>query len=194
MWTVILVYILAYALATLADAGSTLLAMASGAGQEFNATVSNEHKMLDLEVFAYINSGLLVFTVGMLVWALLNRSRIEPRYLERPYLAVASIFYLNPFSELTIGRSPLHYIALAPAIVIFKAIVAVNNTLISLNMPDLLTPLAVLSVRQFGEIAGYWAVITVLLIPVWVVSLYIAASIVRHLDVREHFKPAADGA
>lgn len=194
MWNVVFAYILAFALVTLADAGSTLLAMASGAGQEFNPVLSDQQKELDLEMFAYVNGGLLAFSAGMLAWALINRSRIEPRYIERPYLAAASIFYLNPFSESTIGRSPLHYIALAPAIVIFKAIIALNNTLISLNIPDLLTPLAVLFVRQFGDLAGYVAVITVLLIPIWLVSLYIAARTVRQMDGREHFVLATDGA
>lgn len=187
MWTVILAYILAFTVATLADAGSTLLAMASGQGQEFNAAVADESKMLNLEMFAYLNGGLLVFSVVMLTWALLNRSRIEPRYIERPYLAAGSVFYLNPFSGTTIGRSPLHYIALAPALVIFKSIVALNNTLISLDIPDLLTPVAVAAIQRFGELAGYWAVIAVLLIPVWLVSLYIAAGLVRKLDEQAEF-------
>lgn len=182
MWVYVVAYVIAFVLATAADAGTTLMAMASGAGQEFNAAVSDGQKMLHLETFAYVNGAVLVFSSVMLVWALLNRSRIAPRFIAHPMLAAHSIIYFNPFSPSTISRSPLHYIALAPALVLFKLLVATNNALINMQIPDLLTPLAMLAVRQFGEFAGYWIVIALMIVPVWLVSLYMAAGVVRALD------------
>ena len=44
----------------------------------------------------------------MLVWALRNADRIDPRYLAQPERAVFNYLYPNPFSSKNISKSVLH--------------------------------------------------------------------------------------
>jgi hypothetical protein len=84
--------------------------------------------------------------------------------------------YLNPFSERNVPKSAFHYLALAPGMLLFKAFASFNNGLISFGLPDLVTPIAsTISTFAQGGLA-YWLLIFLLFLPIWWLSLRIAAS------------------
>jgi RNA polymerase sigma-70 factor (ECF subfamily) len=59
-----------------------------------------------------LNSAMLVFTGGMLEWALRQRHRIDPRYLERPERGLFNWLYFNPFAARRVPTSAFHFLAL----------------------------------------------------------------------------------
>ena len=188
MLRIVLIYIVAFAALTATDIGSTLWATAVGQGQEFNHAVATDDGLLHVERLLIINGAVLLFTVVMLIWALRNRRRVDPRYLEWPERAVFNYFYLNPFSAKNMPKSVLHYMALALVILFFKVFVSINNSLIALNIPDLATPLAMAVTKFVGAgVAAYWIVIFILFHPMWWIALRIVAGALRDGDV-----PAAD--
>jgi hypothetical protein len=183
----------AFILLTATDIGTTLWASSIGAGQEFNHAIATPEGLLAVERMLLINGAMLIFTAGMLVWALRNADRIAPRYLARPERAVFNYFYLNPFSLKNMPKSVLHYLALPLVMLIFKAFASVNNTLIGFNVPDLATPLAIGVQRYIGEgPAAFWVVIFILFHPMWWIALRITAAAVRRGRIAvEPTRPAA---
>ncbi len=180
MFRTVSIYVCAFILLTATDIGTTLWASSIGAGQEFNHAIATPEGLLAVERMLLINGAMLIFTAGMLVWALRNADRIAPRYLARPERAVFNYFYLNPFSLKNMPKSVLHYLALPLVMLIFKAFASVNNTLIGFNVPDLATPLAIGVQRYIGEgPAAFWVVIFILFHPMWWIALRITAAAVR---------------
>jgi hypothetical protein len=193
MFRIVLIYVGAFILLTATDVGTTIWASSIGAGQEFNHAVATPEGLLAVERMLLINGAMLIFTAGMLVWALRNADRIAPRYLARPERAVFNYFYLNPFSLKNMPKSVLHYLALPLVMLIFKAFASVNNTLIGFNVPDLATPLAIGVQRYIGEgPAAFWVVIFILFHPMWWIALRITAAAVRRGRIAvEPTRPAA---
>ena len=193
MFRIVLIYVGAFILLTATDVGTTLWASSMGAGQEFNHAVATPEGLLAVERMLLINAAVLLFTAGMLVWALRNADRIDPSYLARPERAVFNYFYLNPFSLKNMPKSVLHYLALPLVMLIFKAFASVNNTLIGFNVPDLATPLAIGVQRYVGEgPAAFWVVIFILFHPMWWIALRITAAAVRRGRIAvEPTRPAA---
>jgi hypothetical protein len=169
-------YVAGFLALTGTDIASTLWAASKGNGQEFNANVSDGAGLLAVERLLAVNGCLLLFSVGMLWWALHRRDQIDPTYLAHPARAVLNYFYLNPFAKKRIRISALHYIAFAPAVLMFKAVVSLNNSLIAAGLPDLITPLAVSLDKAFAnDMATYWTIIIVLFHPLWWASLHLVA-------------------
>ncbi|MEY2624725.1 MAG: hypothetical protein RL412_500 [Pseudomonadota bacterium] len=192
MFRIVSIYVCAFILLTAADVGTTLWASSIGAGQEFNHAVATPEGLLAVERILLINGAMLLFTAGMLVWALRNADRIDPRYLARPERAVFNYFYLNPFSSKNIPKSVLHYLALPLVMLIFKAFASMNNTLIGFNVPDLVTPLAIEVQSLVGEgPAAFWVVIFILFHPMWWLALRITAFAARRGIAVEPSRPAA---
>ena len=180
MFRIVFLYLGAFILLTAADVGTTLWASSIGAGQEFNHAVATPEGLLAVERMLLINGAMLLFTAGMLVWALRNTDRIDPRYLARPEHAVFNYLYLNPFSSKNMPKSVLHYLALPLVMLIFKAFASINNTLIGLKVPDLVTPLAIEVHSHVGEgPLAFWVVIFILFHPRWWLALRITAAAVR---------------
>ena len=192
MFRIVSIYVCAFILLTAADVGTTLWASSIGAGQEFNHAVATPEGLLAVERILLINGAMLLFTAGMLVWALRNADRIDPRYLARPERAVFNYFYLNPFSSKNIPKSVLHYLALPLVMLIFKAFASMNNTLIGFNVPDLVTPLAIEVQSLVGEgPAAFWVFIFILFHPMWWLALRITAFAARRGIAVEPSRPAA---
>ena len=194
MFRIVLIYVGAFVLLTATDVGTTLWASSMGAGQEFNHAVATPEGLLAVERMLLINAAMLLFTAGMLFWALRNADRIDPRYLARPERAVFNYFlYLNPFSQKNMPRSVLHYLALPLVMLMFKAFASMNNTLIGLKVPDLVTPLAIEVQSLVGEgPAAFWVVIFILFHPMWWLALRITAATVRRERIAvEPNRPAA---
>ena len=180
MFRIVLLYVAAFILLTATDVGTTLWATSIGAGQEFNHTVATPEGLLALERMLLINGAVLLFTAGMLIWAVRNVDRIDPVYLARPERAVFNYLYLNPFSLKNMPKSVLHYLAVPLVLVIFKAFASLNNTLIASSVPDLVTPLAREVHRHVGEgPMAFWLVIVILFHPMWWLGLRITAAAVR---------------
>lgn len=176
LW-IVLLYVSGFVVLTATDIGTTLWALSVGAGQEFNHAVATADGLLQLERMLAINGAVLVFTAGMLVWALRNIGRIDPRYVDLPERAVFNYFYLNPFSDKNAPKAALHYLALPLTMLFFKVFASVNNSLIALKIPDLATPLAMAIRPYLGDgAAGFWAVIIVLFHPMWWVALRIVTA------------------
>jgi len=193
MFRIVLIYVGAFILLTATDVGTTLWASSIGAGQEFNHAVATPEGLLAIERMLLINGAMVLFTSGMLVWALRNTDRIDPSYLARPERAVFNYFYLNPFSQKNMPRSVLHYLALPLVMLMFKAFASMNNTLIGHKVPDLVTPLAIEVQSLVGEgPAAFWVVIFILFHPMWWLALRITASTVRrgHIAIEPN-RPAA---
>lgn len=193
MFRIVSIYVCAFILLTATDIGTTLWASSIGAAQEFNHAVATPEGLLAVERMLLINGAMLLFTSGMLVWALRNADRIDPRYLARPERAMFNYFYLNPFSLKNMPKSVLHYLALPLVMLIFKSFASVNNTLIGVNAPDLATPLAIEVQRHVGEgPAAFWVVIFILFHPMWWIALRITAAAVRRGRIAvEPTRPAA---
>ena len=169
-------YLAGFLALTGTDLASTLWAASKGSGQEFNATVSDGSGLLAVERLLAINGCLLLFSVGMLWWALQRRDQIDPTYLAHPARAMFNYFYLNPFAKKRIHISSFHYIALAPTVLMFKAVVSLNNSVIAAGLPDLITPLVMSVDKVFAnDMATYWTVIIVLFHPLWWASLHLVA-------------------
>jgi hypothetical protein len=180
MFRIVFLYVAAFILLTATDVGTTLWATSIGAGQEFNHTVATPEGLLALERMLLINGAVLLFTSGMLIWAVRNVDRIDPGYLARPERAVFNYLYLNPFSRKNMPKSVLHYLALPLVLLVFKAFASLNNTLIASSVPDLVTPLAREVHRHVGEgPMAFWLVIVILFHPMWWLALRITAAAVR---------------
>lgn len=173
----VLLYVILFGLLTTADIGSTLIGTSSGNGAEFNPSVEGGGGGLLVTRMIAINAAMLVFTAAMLNWALSRRERIAPELLERPSRAMFSCyFYLNPFPRRNQPHTVLHYLALAPAILMLKAFATFNNGLISAGIQDIVTPLASLIMQVIEGTAAYWLLIIVLFQLPWYISLRLAAS------------------
>ena len=122
---------------------------------------------------------MLVFTSFMLIWAWRNRLRIDTKYISRPERAMFNWIYLNPFSEQNVPKSAFHYLALAPGMLFFKTVVSFNNSLISFGLPDFLTPVASAIFTFVQGPLAYWTLICLLFLPIWWLSLRVAAAFVR---------------
>jgi hypothetical protein len=192
MFRIVFLYAAAFTALTATDIGTTLWATSTGAGQEFNHSVATDDGLLHIERMLMINGAMLVFTLGMLMWAMRNRDRIDPRYLAWPERAMFKYFYINPFSATNVPHSVLHYLALPLAMLGMKAVASVNNALISLSLPDVVTPLAVEVMRHAGNGAlAYWIVIVILFHPIWWVSLRIVAAMLSDRDDKYMADPLA---
>lgn len=192
MTRIVLFYIVAFAALTATDIGSTLWATAVGQGQEFNHAVATDGGLLHVERLLMINGAFLLFTTGMLIWALRNRHRIDGKYLDWPERAIFNYFYINPFSAKNMPKSVLHYLALPVVILFFKAFASINNSLIALDIPDLATPLAMEVVSRVGSgPIAYWIVIFILFHPMWWVALRIVAGALRDSDLPAMADPLA---
>lgn len=179
LW-IVLLYVSAFVVLTATDIGTTLWALSVGAGREFNHVVATTDGLLQLERMLLVNGGVLVFTSGMLVWALRNIGRIDSRYVDLPERAIFNYLYLNPFSAKNAPKAVLHYLALPLTMLFFKVFASVNNSLIALKIPDVATPLAMAIRPYLGEgAASFWAVIVVLFHPMWWVALRITTAAIR---------------
>lgn len=178
-------YVAGYIVLTATDVATTLWGVKAGAAQEFNSTVATQAGGLHLESMLMINGAVLTFTALMLVWALGRTDRIDPRYLERPHRAVFNWFYLNPFSSKIQPRSVFHYLAIPLTLLGMKAFATLNNTLIALILPDVVTPWALPLGEAIGPVWAFWVVIVVLFHSLFWPSLIIAAAFVRHLHAAD---------
>ena len=180
MFWLVLSYVVVFLVLTATDIGTTLWAISIGAGQEFNHVLATSEGLLQLERMLVLNGGMLIFTAGMLIWALRKTDRIDLRYLDRPERAMFNYIYLNPFSTKNTPKAALHYLALPFAILFVKVFASVNNSLIALKIPDLATPLAMWIRTYLGEgPATYWAVILVLFHPMWWAALRITTAMIK---------------
>jgi hypothetical protein len=171
-------YIAGFIALTVTDLASTILGVASGA-HEFNATVATDEGGINIARFLGVNAAMLAFTSFMLIWAWRNRLHINQLYISQPARAVFNWIYLNPFSERNVPKSAFHYIALAPGMLIFKAFASFNNTLIFFGLPDIVTPIAS-AIFTFAEgPLAYWILICLLFLPIWWLSLRVAAGFLR---------------
>jgi hypothetical protein len=171
-------YIAGFVALTVADFTSTILGIRAGAS-EFNHTMATSAGDLKIAQFFLVNVAMLAFTSFMLIWAWRNRLRIDKKYISRPERAMFNWMYLNPFSERNVPKSAFHYLALAPGMLLFKAFASFNNTLIFFELPDIVTPVAsaIFTVVQ-GPVA-YWILICLLFLPIWWLSLRLAAAFLR---------------
>lgn len=179
LW-IVLSYVAGFIILTATDIGTTLWAIGLGAGQEFNHVLATPEGRLRLERMLLINGGMLVFTAGMLLWALRNIDRIDSRYIDRPERAMFNYLYLNPFSSKNAPKATLHYLALPLCILLMKVFASANNSLIAMKIPDIVTPLA-MGIRPYlGEgAATYWALIAILFHPMWWAALRVTAAAIR---------------
>jgi hypothetical protein len=187
----VLSYALAYIALTGTDIASTLFATAAGSGMEMNASVADGSGGLHLGRMLAINAAMLLFTGGMLEWALRRRQRIDPRYLARPECGLFNWIYLNPFAAKRVPTSAFHYLALAPTMLAMKLFASANNSLIGAGIPDVVTPLAHAVTRVVPGTAGYWVVIFILFMPFWWLSLRLAARWLRSAQAPSGLVPAA---
>jgi hypothetical protein len=176
----VLFYVFCFAALTATDLASTSWATSGGIGHEFNAAVATKAGGLDVRRFLVINTATLVFTAGMLTWAVGQRRRIDPRYLDHPFRAVFNYWYMNPFAKKIVRKSALHFIALAPTILAFKAFVSIHNALIAIGAPDPVTAsIKVVRGLGVGPTFTYCLVVFLLLQPAWLVGLRTAAWTLR---------------
>ena len=171
-------YVAGFIALTGADLVSTILGIAAGAS-EFNHTLATSGGDIKIAQFLLVNAAMLVFTSFMLIWAWRNRLRIDTKYISRPERAMFNWIYLNPFSERNVPKSAFHYLALAPGMLFFKTVVSFNNSLISFGLPDFLTPVASAIFTFVQGPLAYWTLICVLFLPIWWLSLRLAAAFVR---------------
>jgi hypothetical protein len=68
---------------------------------------------------------------------------------------------------------------MAPGMLLLKAVVSFNNGLISLGLPDFLTPVASAIFTFVQGPLAYWALIFLLFLPIWWLSLRVAAAFLR---------------
>ena len=169
-----------FAALTFTDAASTLLALRSGTGQEANPHVATAGLGFDLQRFLWINGLVYLFLLGMLIWAIRSRSKVDPLYREHPLRAFWNWLYLNPFSQRNVSRAAFHYLATAPLMLAFKMFATGNNLLIANGLPDLITPVARLVYQWIPGALGYWGLIFLLFLPLWWVSLLLAGFVSRH--------------
>lgn len=172
------VYIAGFIALTGADFATTILGIRAGAS-EFNHTLATSGGDLKTAQFLLVNAAMLAFTSFMLIWAWRNRLLVDKKYIYRPERAMFNWIYLNPFSERNVPKSAFHYLALAPGMLIFKIFASFNNSLISFGLPDLLTPIASAIFTFVQGPLAYWILIFLLFLPIWWLSLRVAAAFLR---------------
>ena len=171
-------YIAGFIALTGADLASTILGVAAGA-YEFNHKMATGDGGLKTVQFFAVNAAMLAFTSFMLTWAWRNRRRIDQRYISQPARAMFNWIYLNPFSERNVPKSAFHYLALAPGMLLFKAFASFNDTLIFFGLPDIVTPVASAIFTFVQGPLVYWILICLLFLPIWWLSLRVAAAFLR---------------
>jgi hypothetical protein len=138
-------YVIAYALGSWADLGSTALALQVEGASETNIFFTSGGSYSAADAMGMTIGGGVVMT-AVFVFGYLNMDRISDRWLRRPVLSFAT-FYMNPWSRRFIDRSPLHYLSLAVGYVALRLLAGINNSLIAADLPG---PLG-LSVHWLGK-------------------------------------------
>jgi hypothetical protein len=118
-------YLVAYSIASYLDLSTTALALRQSQVHEQNVFVTAGSSYLSLRAWAITFLG-GIFMVGCVAFAFLNAPRVEQTWLEHPGRSFA-LFYINPWSQAAIGRSPLHMLSFAMAFVVLRLMAAGNN-------------------------------------------------------------------
>jgi hypothetical protein len=124
----IVIYLVAYLLASTADLASTSLGLRRPGASEKNVFATTDGAYAAARAWALTAAGAFVM-VGCVVYALRNADRVEERWLRQPVRSFGKL-YLNPFSQRSIGVTPLHLLSLALGFVVMRLLAAMNNLLV----------------------------------------------------------------
>lgn len=176
MVRIITIYIGVFIALTYGDYFTTDFAITNGAAQEFNPAVREGQNDYSAWNMVLINIGFLLATAGALYWAILNKSRIAEKYLNNPLRATFNYLYLNPFSEKNAPKSALHILAFAQTCLFAKIFAIISNTLVITRGEGLADGLMAILSPYLGGTPLFIAVTGIILTPIWILALYIAAN------------------
>ena len=179
MIRIISIYAGLFVALTYGDYWTTDFAITNGLAEEFNPAVRDGATAYKAMNMIWINIAFLLGTSGMLYWAMNNKSRASGHYLNHPLRASFNWFYLNPFSDKNVAKSPLHLLAFPLCCLFAKAFAITSNALGIIYGSGLAEPLVALLNPYLGGTILYVAVTGIIITPFWILSLYIAASAVR---------------
>ena len=177
------IYLTLFVVFAYADMESTIALQRTGAGFEANPAVADSEGQFDKRQFLIINSLLCLLTTFMLYWALRTRRYIPDLYLKWPLIAARDLVSVGvsfmPFKEKFRGRAAFMYLSIAMGFTLIRPIVVASNLMI------------VRSGRGFFDgLAAYWstflegwmwyaALITTIILPVWLVATLLTAGLLR---------------
>lgn len=167
---------------TYGDYWTTDFAITNGLAEEFNPAVRDGATAYKAWNMIGINIAFLLGTSGMLYWALTNSSRISDIYLKQPFRASFNYFYVNPFSDKNIVKSPLHLLAFPLCCLFAKAFAITSNALGIVYGTGLADPIVAMLNPYLSGTPLYVAVTGIIITPFWIMSLYIAASVAEAGD------------
>src|SRR5205814_6704409 len=126
VWAVL--YLLAYLLASYLDLGTTALALRRPEVHERNVfSVNAQGYVATRAWFITVIGG--VAMEAFVLFGVRYAARVDGIWLRRPIRSFAK-FYINPWSESVIDRSPLHMLSFALAFVVLRVLAAINNLLL----------------------------------------------------------------
>ena len=179
MIRIISIYAGLFVALTYGDYWTTDFAITNGLAEEFNPAVRDGPTAYKAMNMIGINIAFLLGTSGMLYWAMNNKRRISDRYLNHPLRASFNYFYVNPFSDKNMVKSPLHLLAFPLCCLFAKAFAITSNALAIIYGSGLAEPVVAMLNPYLSGTPLYVAVTGIIITPFWILSLYIAAFAVK---------------
>ena len=179
MSRITLIFSILFLLFTFGDAWSTNYALQAGFGQEFNPLVEDGNGRMIEYKFWIINIITLGISTFMLEWAIRNREYVGEKYLKNPLRASLNWTYLNPFSKKNKPKAIMHWPAMAIGFIFIKPFAIFNNLNIAQDRSGFLDA-AIIWFGQYLE-GGllYFVVISLVILPLWIISLYMVAYMIN---------------
>jgi len=122
------VYLFLYFIASSLDLTTTALALKQSEVHEQNVFVTSAQAYQSLRAWVITLAGGIMMT-GCVIFAIRNARCADEVWSQHPVRSFA-LFYVNPWSQKAIGRSPVHMLSFAIAFVVLRVLAAANNTLI----------------------------------------------------------------
>lgn len=186
MLRIISIYAALYFALTFGDAFSTMFAQSGGVGGEFNPHAQNGEGLFHLSKFWLMNIIAFMILSPMLYWGVSHRQGISVKYLRQPLLAAYKVFYLNPFAKHVRSLSAFHFIAVAVTMLLVKAFATISNINAGINQVSFADGLVVFFRQFFDGHLLYWAVMTSIILPFWLIALYVSAFFLKR-DSKNEF-------
>jgi hypothetical protein len=153
----ILVYPLAYLLASWLDLTTTVMALQRPEATEGNVYTTTAAGYVPATAWLITFAGGVAFE-ACLIWSILAAGTVTNRWLDHPLRSFAK-FYVNPWSRGVRDRAPLHVMSFAIGFVLLRLVAALNNVLIASTGTAPLGRLVGMASRATTPTVGFWLVI-----------------------------------
>ncbi len=170
-------FIVVYAAVSWLDLTTTVLALGHAGATEGNTYATDASVYLQGRALLITLAGAAMIGACFL-WSALTANRIAGEWLDRP-LASFGRFYINPFSPVTLDRSPLHMLSYVIAFAVLRVLAAGNNLMIAAIGWGPLGALIGMLTRHMPATFAFWIVLGPLYVVLAIAVSPVAAALAR---------------